>query len=347
MANHPAEIDPSILLRILWPCFQPRPVAVDFLFQNPILRHFLHLVGALSVPNFEDSSNSFKKKQIEATYEELFGLLRQGKNLLIYPAGGLKRQAEEVIGGASGVHEILEVNPEVNIVLIRTLGLWGSTFSRAITGKSPDIIQTFLNGFKVLLKNVIFFTPRRDVEVEIQVARSDFPYKTTRRELNLYLENWYNAKGPEPLTLVSYSAWRKVVPKVVEQAQREKRIEGPIPEEIQKKVIEEIARFTSVSTAALKPSQELAIDLGLDSLDLAQLVFFIKENFGVNNVHSSDLVTVEDVMAFAARLKKSRREEQEEKQVSGWHKEDNRPKPNSPEGETVIEAFFNVCQKNG
>lgn len=99
LANHVAEVDPPILLHILWKRFRFHPIAIDSLFFDPLINWFLQLVSAISVPNFENSSNSFKRKQIENSYQKIFASLRAGQSLLLYPSGvlkeALKRSLEE------------------------------------------------------------------------------------------------------------------------------------------------------------------------------------------------------------------------------------------------------------
>lgn len=346
LANHPAEIDPLILLVTLWYPFKPHPIAIDYLFRMPIVRTLLDFVGALSIPNFDGSSNSYKRKQVEKTYKHIFSLLDKKENLLIYPAGSLKSTPQEALGGASGVHTILDARPDTNIVLIRTTGLWGSSFSRALTGKTPHILKTFFKGFKILLRNGIFFAPRREVLIELFPASSDFPQKTSRRDLNRYLEKFYNARGPEPLNLVSYSCFREEYPAIYEKSTQEEIPLDTVPEETRRILIEEISKLSGMPPSEITLESHLAHDLGLDSLDTAQLVVTLKEDFGIQNLHSSDLSTVGSVIAYAALLATSKEEEERSgKTESIWAKEKNRPPVFYPEGKTLIEVFLKTCER--
>lgn len=346
LANHPAEIDPCILLAVLWKKFHIRPIAIDYLFRIPGVRYLLDFVGALSIPNFDYSSNSFKRRQIDKTYEQIYTLLKQKENLLIYPAGGLKNEAPEVIGGASGVHTILQNAPHAQVVLVRTSGLWGSSFSRALTGKTPDLMKAFLNGLLVVLKNGIFFAPRREVVIECALAPADFPHDAGRRELNRYLENWYNAPVPEPMNLVSYSFWRKELAIPFVRPKQETVSIAEVPGEVKEKVFAEIATLTKLEPEKISADHNLATDLGLDSLDIAQLVVALKEEYGVTGVQSTDLVTVGSVCVYAARLKEGKLDEEEEDGDGGlWDNEKDRPLAVYPEGETLIEGFLNTADK--
>jgi long-chain-fatty-acid--[acyl-carrier-protein] ligase len=346
LSNHTAEIDPVILLSTLWFPFKPHPVAIDYLFRKPFVRTLLHLVGAFRIASLDTSSNSYKRKAVEKTFHRIVEALDRKENLLIYPAGGLKSGPEEVIGGASGIARILEARPHSNIVLIRVTGLWGSSFSKALTGKTPDLGKAFLNGFKVILRNGLFFVPRRKVQIEIEPAPNDFPWGGSRLEINRYLEKWYNQKGPEPLNLVSFSCFKKEFPAIREPAKEDQiSLEG-VPTEVREGVIEEIAKLTRVPLDQIVPPSFLAQDLGLDSLDIAQLVVSIKERFGVQSLHSSDLKTVGSVMVFAAKLKKGREEENGPLIQNGhWRKENNRPLTDYPEGTTIPEVFFKSCER--
>lgn len=346
LANHPAEIDPLILLVTFWFPFRPHPVAIDYLFRKPIVRNLLELVGALPIPNFDGSSNSYKRKQIEKTYQTLFTHLDRKESILIYPAGSLKNGPEEIIGGASGVQAILEARPSANVVLIRTTGLWGSSFSRAPTGKTPDLLKAFFNGFKVLLRNGIFFAPRRSITIECTPAPTDFPWKGSRLEVNRYLEKWFNLGGPEPLKLVSFSRFKEDFPSIHEPDKQEEVSLANVPPETRQKVIEEIAKLTRMPLAEIQLGSDLALDLGLDSLDIAQLVVSLKEQFGITALHSSDLTTVGAVIAYAAKLKTAQEKDDLQPVAEGkWIQEKNRPPALYPPGETIPEVFLKTCER--
>lgn len=348
LANHPAEIDPLILLRLFWIKFHVHPVAIDYLFNKPVVGYFLRFAGGLAVPNFDYSTNSFKKKQIDRTYAQIFDLLERGENVLVYPAGGLKNGPEEIIGGASGVHTILQNMPNsAKVVLIKTTGLWGSSFSRALSGRTPDLLKAFLHAFKVLLKNGLFFTPRRTITVEISLAPEDFPMRAERLALNRYLEKWYNSPL-EPLKLVSYSFWKQELPIPFVRLKEEKPLIDEVPSEIRSKVIEALSSLTKIPAEKISPEHHLSTDMGLDSLDMAQLLVTMKEEFGVSDVQSTDLTTVASLFIYAARIKNREKIEEDEGAENGlWIQQKGRPGVFYPEGETIPEIFFNTCDRMG
>lgn len=347
LANHPAEVDPCILLGILWNKYAPHPVAIDYLFQNAFTRYFLDIVEGLSVPQFDHGTNSYKKWRMEKTYEKMYAYLRNKENILLYPSGGLKKQGEEVVGGASGVQTILQNCPEANVVLVRSKGLWGSSFSRALTGSSPNLIKVGVARFKDLLKNFLFFSPKREITVTFELPQ-DFPFQGTRLEINRYLEKWYNQEGPEPLNLVPYYFWKKEIPKAFEETQSLETFDlSLLPQDIVHHVKDELASLSGYSIAEIKEEMLLAKDLGLDSLDMAQLILFLKENYGINNIQVTELIKVEDVEAFAGKLKKAKGggNDIEDKIVKGWQENDDRPPTMPTDCKTIQEAFLQTCDR--
>lgn len=342
LANHPALMDPIMLLRIFYPQYKVHAIAADFLERNPLVRSILKLYGTLFIPGFDFGSNSFKQRKIEKTYQRIEELLKQGENILIYPSGMLKGQPEEIIGGNSGVHDLLKKVPYSNIVLVRTTGMWGSMFSKALTGTSPKLIPAFLKGIKIVLKNGIFFAPRRKVTIECEPAPKNFPWDADRRTFNRYLEDWYNKNGPEPLNLVSFSRLGVYLP-VVYQKPKESAVNlDAVPNDIKEQVIYEIAEIAHLPEEQVTPDQDLAYDLGLDSLDRSQILLVLKDHFGITNVGAQELTTVGMVMAYAARLKQGKEsEEQSTTKILRWHKTENRPPIlYLDDVTTIIEAFL-------
>ena len=52
--------------------------------------------------------------------------------------------------------------------------------------------------------------------------------------------------------------------------------------EIQEKIVTILARHTSVDRAAFTPNKDLKLDLGLDSLDVAEIVYEMEKTFGIS-----------------------------------------------------------------
>lgn len=360
LPNHPTVfVDPTLVTLAIWKKYPIRPVIVEYMYYTPMIHTVMRFMNALPIPNFVTTSNSLKKKKADQALEVIIDELKKKENFLIYPAGKTKHQAREIIG-ASGVHRIIQAVPEANVVLVRTTGLWGSSFSRALTaGAAPDMFQAIFAGIKMAFKNLLFFTPRRKVTIEFSPAGADFPYHGTRLEMNRYLEKWYNRPdgilpqiGEEPgesLYLVSYSMWKNQIPHVETSLKRETDINiSKIPLKIQENVKHKLFEMTQIPAEQIKPEMDLAGDLGLDSLDIAELLSFLDEQYNVSGVPVHELTTVGKVMAIAVK-QISFVEEIEEVQtdLSNWFKPRSQEKAKLAAGKTVPEVFLNCCRERG
>jgi long-chain-fatty-acid--[acyl-carrier-protein] ligase len=357
LPNHPTIfVDPTLVTLAIWKKYPIRPVIVEYMYYTPIIHTVMRFMNALPIPNFVNSSNSLKKKKADRVLETIIEDLRNKENFLIYPAGKTKHQAREIIG-ASGVHRIIQAVPEANVVLVRTTGLWGSRFSRALTGGPPPaMFPTIWWGVKVVLKNLLFFTPRRHVTIEFVPAGPDFPYQGSRLEMNRYLEKWYNRpdgilpqEGEEPgesLYLVSYSMWKEELPELPSAQKTEFNIDlSKIPLEIQKKVKKKISEITQVPIDKIEPQMNLAGDLGLDSLDNAELLSFLDDEFEVSGVPVHELTSVDKLMAIAAhQISFGEKKEEEKMDLSQWEKPRPHEKASFFPGKTIPEVFLNCCQ---
>ena len=262
----------------------------------------MDLMGAIPMPNFDISANTWKLNQVERRLNQVKEGSQKGDNFLIYPSGQLKGGGHEVIGGSSFIHNLLKTHPDFQVVLIRTSGLWGSLFSRAIIGQSPDFWKVFGQGIKIILKNAIFFTPRRKVTVEFELAKENFPYKGSRLELNQYLEKWYNnysSEGgervdSEPLKLVSFSPFSKKFPTVFEREEKKRERDLEVPKHIRDDLYQELRRLSGVGE--IGEEMDLARDLGLDSLDIATVRAFLDERYDVEPTISEPLCVVYDLL---------------------------------------------------
>lgn len=345
LPNHPAELDPVFLELLLWKKFSLRPLVVEHFYYLKGFRVFLDLVGALPLPMIDRRVNKWRAKKIREQFNQIAEALKQGGNFLIYPSGRLKLTGSEVIGGASFVHDLLQQVPETPVVLVRTTGLWGSQFSKALTGASPDFGTTLWKGCKILLKNGIFFAPRRKVLIEMELASKDLPSQGPRLAFNQYLEEWYNyypQKGAEPLSLVSYAFWKKEFPKVsIDSIEKPTLEEKPIPENVQTQVLEHLSKMSGLSCDKIQRKMHLSQELGLDSLDIAQLYVFLDEKFSVHDLTLGSLTFVEDVLQIAAGYHKEEQGSHTESQAKRkWPKEKKRLNPQLPDGKTIQEVFL-------
>ena len=347
LPNHPAEIDPVILCTQLWMPFRIRPIAVETFYHMPGINFVMRLMNTIPIPDLELGFSSYKLRRTENILKQSAECLRTGDNLLVYPAGGLMRSGREVLKGASGVHQLLNEAPDAIPVLVRTRGLWGSMFSTALTeGKTPEIGDVIKKGISIFLKNLIFFTPRRQVEIVVEPIFEGVPRGEEKGVLNQWLEDWYNAPGDEDLSLVSYSFWGQVLPEVKVRQQEEELDLSQVPDEGVKAVLEEFSRMTGRSGDSLDANMSLGNDLGLDSVDLSEVLVWLAERFHATDVSITELNSVGAVMKIAAGTT-SKLDEEESPAPKGWTETGSRPGVIPPVGKTLGEAFLRSCERMG
>lgn len=358
--NHSAIlVDPLIVTLGLKRKVLPRPIIVEYMYYLPIVHSIMRLLNALPVPNFSTQINSVKRRRNERIFDEVAEGLGRKEDFLIYPSGRIKQTGYELLGSASGVHRVLQQQPDANVVLVHVQGLWGSMFSRAITGHSPPLFTTLFEGVKIIFKNLIFFTPRREVTVDFCLPPEDFPSNAPRHEFNRYLEKWYNrwdhpekdrvGHVGEAFQSVSYKFWRNEVLEKFEgiYEQQESVDLTSVPEKIKQQVTQKIADLKEVDPATIEPRMRLAYDLDMDSLDTAELLVFLEEEYALREVLAADLTSVQRVMGLAAGIVKPTQQPEMKIDRRVWDRESDRLTAQIPEGESIIEAFLRTCDRHG
>jgi acyl carrier protein len=70
--------------------------------------------------------------------------------------------------------------------------------------------------------------------------------------------------------------------------------------EIQEKLIDILTKHTSMNRADVTPEKHLKLDLGLDSLDVAEMVYEIEETFGITipDASAEEIQKISDTVDF-------------------------------------------------
>jgi long-chain-fatty-acid--[acyl-carrier-protein] ligase len=282
LPNHPALIDPPLMIVTFWPRLRPRPLLYEAYFRNPIMHMFMRLLHAIPVPDLNQPSQQ-ARVQTEKAIADLVAALRGGDNALLWPSGHIQRAGREVLGSARALTEILKTVPEAHVVLARTRGVWGSMFSYAQTGQAPRLGRNLRVGIGWLFANLLFFMPRRHVHITLEkLDRAKLP-EMRRERINPWFEAWYNADGsPEKPTYVPYHFL--FGPRTFDFP----RLGG-----LAEVDLTEIKRETQTAVAQLlgdKLGRELTPDeqkphvaldqLGLDSLERMELSLEVEHRFG-------------------------------------------------------------------
>ncbi len=349
LPNHPAVVvDPLIISLPLLRLFKIRPLIVEYMYYHPAFHWAVRLFNALAIPNFGSSFSPLKLKRAERALNTISDGLKDGQRFLIYPAGTTKQQAKEVVGGAFGVHQLVGENPDVPVVLVRITGLWGSSFSRALTsGASPHTKQALKRGLWTFFKNLFFFVPKRKVLVEFEIAGNDFPRNSPKLEFNRYLEEWYNrpfGSAGEPFSKVSYAFWKNEFLEI-EKIPVEKADLSSVSDETQKKIIEKVAELAKMPANQVLPDLKLIEHLGLDSLDHAELISFLEAEFDVTGIAPEKLVSVGSLFLAANGGIQPDEKVEKHARTKGWDKPRFSTPLEIPEGSSIPEVFINGCNK--
>jgi long-chain-fatty-acid--[acyl-carrier-protein] ligase len=295
LPNHPALIDPIIMFTYLHGKFAPKGFGDQDQVNRPLIRFFARRWGIRTVPSIATYGPS-AKAEIEKVLDETIEGLKQGDNLLLWPAGRVYHGYKESLGANSSVERILKNFPGARVVLVRTRGLWGSRFSWA-SGKEPLVVPVLLKGVLQLLASLIFFAPRRKVAIEFYEP-TDLPRDADRNTFNRFLEDFYNTDAP-PNTYVPYTIWEKggmrTLPEPITAALQSDY--SSVPDSTRQIVIKNLSQLSGVSN--LKETDRLAADLGMDSLARTDLLLWLEKEFGFRQADADAMQTVGDVMLAA------------------------------------------------
>ncbi len=338
LPNHAALIDPVIMVALLYTRFAPRPLADEHQVARTAFGRIALLFGSRTLPNFE-RQGAGARERIRAVFAGLVGDLRAGDNLLIYPAGRIKRGYLEDLGSASGTELLVRSVPEARIVLVRHNGLWGSGFSMAATGRMPDFGAALWQGIKGLLASGLVFMPRRPVTIEF-VEPDDFPRHAGRAAVNRYLERFYN-DGAARNTYVPYSIWerRGVEVRPEPEYRRPDADASAVPGATRDLVLAHLRDESGRPDIVLK--DQLNRDLGMDSLAVAELVAWIEREFGFSVGSPESLVTVADVvLAAAGRGISAAPADVRPAPAAWWANRVSRARVEIPPGATIPEVFL-------
>ena len=281
LPNHPAYIDPPTVLSHVILEKPLRPLVFSGMYRLLPLQPLMGLAAAFEVPDLSAHSREAATKTKDLV-DAVADRLRQGDSFLIYPSGRLQRGNREVVGAARAVHELLTRCPDVNVVLIRTRGVWGSMFSCASDGKIPNLVAAAGRSAGWLLASLVFFLPRRAVHLHVEVVPRDRLPLESREAFNTFLERWYNADGDQPPTFVRYNHF--FGPRVG-HFQNSAAAASVDPATLTPKTIrlvnELVATHLKRELAAdeLQPTTRFDT-IGLDSLDRMDLALRIEQQFG-------------------------------------------------------------------
>ncbi len=206
LPNHPAEIDPIILMSEIVKFHNASPMVSATYYNLPIVKYFMKKIGAVAVADLERGVRDITV--MDKIREGAQQAYKEGNSILLYPAGQLKSQGYEKIFNKQSAYALIrEIPDNVSIIGVRIYGLWGSRWSRAWKGVSPLFFKTLFKCIFYFFANFVFFMPKRNVEIELFDITNEAKEKAnslTRRQFNEYLEGVYNIKGAEKARFIKY-----------------------------------------------------------------------------------------------------------------------------------------------
>lgn len=281
LPNHPAYVDPPTVLAHVPLAAPLRPLVYSGTYRLLPLLPLMKLVRAFEVPDLSAQSRDAATRTRDLI-DAVAARLQAGESFLIYPSGRLQRGDREVVGSARVVHELLTRCPEVNVVLIRTRGVWGSMFSCARRGTLPDLGRAAVAAVGWCLASLVLFLPRRPVHLHVEVMPRDRLPLGSREEFNAFLEAWYDADGGQRPLFVRYNALFGPSSGSFQAAASGAAVD---PASIAPKTIrlvnDLVASHLKRELAPDELQPETRFDaIGLDSLDRMELALTIEQQFG-------------------------------------------------------------------
>ncbi len=343
LPNHPALIDPILLAVYLRGPLAPRFLADEDQMDRFFIGWMGKRWGVHTMPDLAGHGPG-AREDVQAAIDQCIEWLREGQNVVLYPSGHLMRTRLENLRGNSSADRIIKEVPDARIVLVRTRGLWGSRFSWGL-GREPKVGPTLRQGAVELLKSFAFFAPKREVTIEF-AEPDDLPREGSREEINRYLQDFYNADPPHN-TYVPRTLWEEGETRTIpEPPQRQASGDlGEVPQGTRQIVTEKLRDMSGVSQ--IDDGDQLARDLGLDSLARAELLVWLQEQFGVTAPGTESLYTVSDVLLAACGEPLGGGEVSMESVPSQWFVPDeDGTRAGVPEGETLTELFLQQVREN-
>ncbi len=337
LPNHPAFIDPVIMVAQLHKKFGVRPLMAEDQMRNKLVRTLVDTVRVLPIPETSGIEHG-KADRVQNALARCVEALRQGDNVLLYPAGRLMREQTTDLGSASAVERILAQLSDVRVVLVRTTGLWGSSFGWG-TGTAPRLGRAFKAHLRDLMLSGIFFAPKRQIRITL-CEPVDFPRQAGRAVMNRYMEAFYNQEAPSA-RYVPYSIWERGGERDLPAPpppEPQHLAEG-IPPGTEKIVLEYLYDLTGLRS--ITAQSRLARDLGLDSLAIMDLIAWLEKEFGITVAAVESLETVGDVMlAACGKLAAVSKDPAISMPDPRWFLDSGAARVQLPAGKTIQEVFL-------
>lgn len=310
LPNHVALVDPRIIISFLGKYLNVSPVASEKYYNKPILKQIMDCVWTVPIGEMDAGADPEKVKDVFAKIVEA---MKSWKNILIYPSWQIYRQGFESIKWKQAAYNIAKLMPgNTKVIWIKDRGLWWSMWSMAWDNWKTWFGWLYLKSIWYVIVNLIFFVPKRTVNLEIEDITSDINiYKNkSLNDFNSFLENFYNKDWEEKINYIKHYFYYddikyRVAPEMIswslEELNNTKSHDlSKIDSEVTNKIITKIWELKEIDSKLVKEDSNLILDLFFDSLDLAETKSFVSWNFPwASNPPIWDLKTVWDLIIMA------------------------------------------------
>jgi len=309
LPNHQALVDPQLLSAQLWKRISIVPVVTEGMYNLPVLNSLFKALKAVPVSDL--TAGSRDTDVLKNITTQIHKSLEQGNNILLYPSGQITGQGYEKIFNKKSAHILVSELPEnTRVIGVRIRGLWGSMWSRAWIGKSPNFLVTYLKAFWFVLANLFFLCPKRRVYIEIEDI-TDYAKdlaKKDKTEFNNGLEKFYNKYGEEPVHYLKHYFFsptlnRKIPTKIEGSVADVQTIDSDqttlIPTHIFDEVLMVFSEELSMNIAGITINSNLTLDMGIDSVTMVAIVTEIESHFKVQAPDVATIKTMRDLCLVA------------------------------------------------
>ena len=198
LPNHPAMVDPMLVVAELWRT-PLKPLVDERFFSAGIVAPIvLRTLGGVRVPDLRKHRSKAGASIARGLADIVKGTLADGGSMIFYPSGHIYTENREEIGTRQLAYNICRELPSgVEVVGVRTVGLWGSIWSRAGRNDSPPFVSTLMRSV-LLWFFAAPFRRRRKVTMHLEGITDrvkDWALNLSRIEFNRKLEAWYNASA--------------------------------------------------------------------------------------------------------------------------------------------------------
>lgn len=165
LATHVSRHDGPLISAILYSTARVRPTVHWDEYHAPAQWFAMKVAGAIPMSSPKNWTDEERAAQKAKTLTAIRKVLSNGNSILLFPAGKVRRQPEEIVAPyLGGVREILAAAPDTPVMLLRLGGL--GKFQPAVY----DLFWSFLGRTKGRRHISLDLTPVTDLDPSMDLA---------------------------------------------------------------------------------------------------------------------------------------------------------------------------------